>query len=369
MARKTFLHICLSEAWGGLEMAVSNWNEVLKFHGHRNVNICTPDSPLSKDLQLKGFNTLNWDSTDYFAPDFTYKLHKLTKKYKIDVIILQSLRDLWIVSPALYRKKNIKLIGFCQMLVGVKKRDLLHRMVYSRLDHLCTLTKWQIGALLPYLPVAREKYTVIPNFVDCERFHPKRRSSAFRHQFGIKDDEFAIGIIGRLDKQKGQKELIEAFAKISSKFLNTKLVIVGDPTLNEEGEDYKNLLHQMVQQYDLEKRVIFNGFRQDVNLVTAAFDLFVLASYRETFGYVVVEAMASGTPVLGTDAGGVTEILGSGEFGFLCKPKNSTSLADQLEYILAHPEERKRKAEAALKQVRKTYEKNKVYNQLKKLYQ
>ncbi|MCB0377711.1 MAG: hypothetical protein KDD33_04400, partial [Bdellovibrionales bacterium] len=93
---RTFLHICLSEAWGGLEMAVSKWNEVLAENGHMNLNICTPQSPLAKDLKENGYSVLEWNSAQYFAPDFTIKLNRLLAKYQIDVILLQNLRDLWL---------------------------------------------------------------------------------------------------------------------------------------------------------------------------------------------------------------------------------------------------------------------------------
>ena len=365
--KKTFLHICLSESWGGLEMAVTKWNDVLSSHGHSNLNICTPDSPLAKDLKSKGYPLLEWNSAKYFSPDFTFKLRQLFNNYQIDAVLLQNLRDLWLVTPAMLGKNDIKLIGFCQMLVGIKKKDLLHKFVYNRLDKLCVLTDWQKKALLPYLPVDARKYSTVPNFVDCEHFHPNRRSDSFRYQIGIKDDQFAIGVIGRLDEQKGQRELIKAFAQVSKKFVNCRLVIVGEPTVGEpEQEAYAQELYKLVKDLKLDSKVLFFGFRKDTNILSANFDLFVLPSYRETFGYVVVEAMASGTPVVATQAGGVPEILGQGEFGYLCKPKNADDLALKLEEALSNPDQRSEKAKKALSRVRDVYEKNNVYENLMK---
>lgn len=343
-------------------MAVTKWNEVLKAHGHSNLNICTPDSPLAQDLKKNGHTVLEWNSAKYFSPDFTFKLRGLFRNHKIDAVLLQNLRDLWLVSPAMFGKKKIKLVGFSQMLVGVKKKDLLHKLIYSRLNHLCVLTDWQKKALLPFLPVPENKYSTVPNFVDCQHFHPNKRSEAFRYQIGIKDDQFAIGIIGRLDQQKGQFELIKAFADISEKYVNCRLVIVGEPTVGEsDQEHYAQQLYKLVKKLKIESKVLFFGFRNDTNLLMACLDLFVLASYRETFGYVVVEAMASGTPVIGTQAGGVTEILGNGEYGYLCKPKDALDLAKKLTEALAHPDERAQKAEKALDRVRNIYEKNNAY--------
>ena len=366
--KKKFLHICLSESWGGLEMAVSKWNHILSEHGHYNLNICTPDSPLSQDLKQNAMPVIEWNSAHYFAPDFTYKLRKLVKKQHFDAVILQNLRDLWIVSPALPKKSPTKLIGFAQMLLSVKKTDFLHRIVYNRVDHLLTLTDWQQHALFPYLPVSQQKYQTIPNFVDTRIYNPSQRSESFRYQYGFNNEDFVIGIIGRIDKQKGQLELLKAFSSISNRFTRTHLMIVGEPTLGEpQQERYFNHLKEQVLKNKLDKKVHFIGFQKETQKLTANFDLFVLASHQETFGFVVVEAMASGTPVLGTRAGGVPEILKQGHCGFLCNPKDSDDLAEKLDYILTHKEERIKKTKAALTWARDFYDRQKVYGRLIKI--
>ncbi len=360
--KKSFLHICLSESWGGLEMAVSKWNEILQEHGHSNMNVCTPDSPLSQDLKMKAFPLYEWDSAHYFSPDFTWKLRKLVEEKKFDYVILQNLRDLWIVSPALYNKPSVQLIGFAQMLLDIKKTDFLHRLVYSRLDHLMTLTDWQVEALLPCLPVPRKKYKTIPNFVDTRQFHPAHRSDSFRYQQGFKNEDFVIGVIGRIDQQKGQLELVKAFNHIADTYGSAHLMIVGEPTLAEpQQEEYFKNLKNLVKELGREKRIHFRGFQKDTRKLFANFDLFVLPSHQETFGYVVVEAMASGTPVLATRAGGVPEILRQGQCGFLCEPKNWQSLADSLDHILSHKEERLVKIEKGLARARNFYDRQAVY--------
>ncbi|MCB0377254.1 MAG: glycosyltransferase family 4 protein, partial [Bdellovibrionales bacterium] len=271
------------------------------------------------------------------------------------------------VSPAMLGFPDIQLIGFAQMLLGVKKKDFLHRWIYKRLNKLCVLTHWQKKALLPYLPVHEDLYCTVPNFVDCNKFNPNRRSEAFRYQLGIREDQFAIGAVGRLDRQKGQLELVKAFHKVSQKYVNCKLVLVGEATQGEEAQmAYAKDIHKLVEDLNLQTRVIFTGFRKDVYKIYANLDLFVLPSYRETFGFVVVEAMASGVPVLGTNAGGVTEILGSGNYGYLCEPQDVDSMADKLEHILSNQKDREFTAQAALTHVRNTYEKSKVYQSLMK---
>jgi glycosyltransferase involved in cell wall biosynthesis len=366
--KKRFLHICLSEGWGGLEMAVSKWNEVLQENGHENLNLCTPESPLAQDLKMKALPLIEWDSALYFAPDFTWKLRQLVQSKAFDFVILQNLRDLWIVSPALINCPQVQLIGFAQMLLGIKKTDPLHRLVYSRLNYLMTLTDWQVEALRPCLPVPRHKYRTIPNFVDTRQFHPGHRSDGFRYQMGFKSEDFVIGVIGRIDEQKGQLELVQAFRQISDKYNSTHLMIIGEPTTGEpEQEQYFAEIKKQVAAERLEKRVHFKGFQRDTRKLFANFDLFVLPSHQETFGFVVVEAMASGTPVLATQAGGVPEILQEGQCGFLCQPKSAESLREQLEFILENTEARQEKTERALQRARDFYDRQAVYERFIKI--
>jgi glycosyltransferase involved in cell wall biosynthesis len=359
---KVFLHVCLSESWGGLEMAVSRWNAILSEQGHQNINICTPDSPLSQSLLESGHEMVAWDSAPYFSPDFTWKLRKLIMERNVDCVILQNLRELWLVSPALWGLNNVKFLGFTQMLVGVKKKDPLHRLIYSRLDRVLTLTDWQQGALLSYLPIPKHKYQTIPNFVDCEHFHPRLRSKSYRYNLGYNEEDFLIGLIGRIDQQKGQQELLQSFAQVSSQFPRAKVLIVGEPTLGEVAqEEYFKQIKNFVRQQNLEKKVRFFGFQKEPHKVFANLDLFVLPSYRETFGFVVVEAMASGVAVLGTRAGGVPEILGQGEYGFLCPPQDPNGMAEELTKILSDGKLRQQKSTSALQRARSFYAREKVY--------
>lgn len=359
---KKFLHICLTESWGGLEMAVGKWNRLLDENGHQNLNICSPHTPLVKQLKEQKSKVLEWEGTHYFSPNFTWQLRKLVQKERIEAVVLQNLRDLWIVAPALYGLSNIQLVGFAQMLIGVKKTDLFHRLVYQRMNHALTLTDWQQTALRPFLPIQQEVYKTIPNFVDCNQFHPKHKQQEYWKDHDISDHDFVIGIIGRIDEQKGQLELLQAFRDIDSEFPNLKLVIVGGPTLGEQKQEhYFERLMAFVKEKQLSSKVRFIPFQSETHHLTANFDLFVLPSYRETFGFVLIEAMASGTAVLASDTGGPPEILGHGDYGYLYKARNHKALVEQLKYILRHPQEAKTKKQQALQRVRDFYDRQKVY--------
>jgi glycosyltransferase involved in cell wall biosynthesis len=136
------------------------------------------------------------------------------------------------------------------------------------------------------------RITVIPNGVDLGRiaFDPASRATV-RDQFGIRDSEYVIGVLGRLDPNKQFDLLIEAAAPLLTD--RVKLLVVG------KGEEQAHL-EQVAATCGVTDKVIFAGERHDVAAMLSAMDLFVASSAQETFGLSVLEALGNGAPVLYT---------------------------------------------------------------------
>lgn len=131
-------------------------------------------------------------------------------------------------------------------------------------------------------------YQIIRNAIDLDKFifSPATRESV-RKEWGIKEDEFLIGHVGRFDTQKNHTFLIEAFYKIHQKLPNTKLMLIGEGMLMSNIKD-------KVERLGLKDSTIFTGSRNDANLFYNAFDLFVLPSLFEGLGIVAIEAEING---------------------------------------------------------------------------
>lgn len=147
-------------------------------------------------------------------------------------------------------------------------------------------------------------------------------------------------ILGRkpILKQKGLVNLVEAFSKLSPRFPHWKLLIaVGKPPdalKNEFNNSYQTLLGY-IKLHNIENSTIIKMFKlEEMPEVYRGSDLFVLPSENETFGQVYVEAMASGIPVIGTNVGGIPEIISDSYNGYLVLPEDSSILAQKIEEIL-----------------------------------
>jgi glycosyltransferase involved in cell wall biosynthesis len=137
----------------------------------------------------------------------------------------------------------------------------------------------------------------LPSFSDA----PELRAES-RHRLGLKSGMRLLLSVGRLAEEKNHAGLLRAFARMAEPCPDVELWIAGDGPLREM------LLRQRAA-LGLDERVVFLGVRHDVPDLMRAADVFVLPSRFEGFGLVVAEAMASGTPIVATDAGGVAEVL------------------------------------------------------------
>lgn len=148
-----------------------------------------------------------------------------------------------------------------------------------------------------------------------------------KEDFGLKDSDFVIGSVMRLERVKNPLFLIETFSIISKKIKNAKLVIVGDGSLRED-------IEKRIEELNLSKNVLLLGFRSDVRKIYGVFDVFVLTSIKEGFSIVTLEAMSSSLPVVTFDSLGVREIVEDGLNGFIIKELNKEIFSEKILFFL-----------------------------------
>ena len=178
----------------------------------------------------------------------------------------------------------------------------------------------------------------VPNGVDVELFNPGVDGTTIRQHYNIPNDALVILFVGGLDRAhhfKGVVYLIDAFTLIPDQ--KALLMIVGDGDLRQQFE-------QLAALSGVADRVIFTGVVPNEELppyYTAA-DIFVLPSFPpESFGIVLIEAMACGLPVIAHDIPGVRSVVDDKGNGLLMQPGNKAALVKSIEYLLADPEIRK----------------------------
>lgn len=179
-----------------------------------------------------------------------------------------------------------------------------------------------------------KKVYVVPNGFDISRFASLPDKTAFKNRYNLSGK--IILNISRLAVSKGQKYLIKAFSQIIPDFPDLKLVIIG-----EDWGEMKNL-KLLVKNLRLEDKVLLPGLvsAQDVLEAFSASEIFVLPSLAEGLPTVILEAMASGLPIVATDVGGVAETLNG--VGLVIRAANANQLAENMRKLLEDDELRKR---------------------------
>lgn len=179
----------------------------------------------------------------------------------------------------------------------------------------------------------------IGNGVDIKKFDIENidvKPTVKRRDLGIKPDARVIGFIGRIVREKGIVDLVEAFKKVLREVPGAVLLVIGDHLSSDRDHTTKKEVLSLIDKYGLAENIVFTGQRRDINELLAVVDVFVLPSYREGMPRSIIEAMAMGRPVVATDIRGCREEVVDGVTGLLVPVGDPESLAGAISTILRH---------------------------------
>jgi glycosyltransferase involved in cell wall biosynthesis len=173
------------------------------------------------------------------------------------------------------------------------------------------------------------RFAIIPNGVDLSRFAAPPPKCGMRIEYGIPHDAPLIGVVARLEPEKGHAYLLDAMPSILRAAPDAWLAVVGEGSLADE-------LHARARALPAPacNRIIFTGRREDVSAVTADLAVAVLPSLREAQGIAILEAMARRRPVVASHVGGIPEVITDGIDGLLVPPGDSKALAAAIGSVL-----------------------------------
>lgn len=236
---------------------------------------------------------------------------------------------------------------------GLNKKDWFHNWVYRNIDAAIVITNKMKEELRATTILSDEKIMLIPLGIHHEVFNSKNHNKNLnRDNFHLPHDKLMIGCVGRFDVHKDQITAIKALSLINNK--NIILVLVGNK--EKEYEEYYNCMIDLINQMNLKGRVIILPFTNKVPELMNCFDLFIHPARSETFGLVIIEAMASGLPVIATNSGGVPEIISHNENGYLFEQCDYNKLAELITQMVSDELLRKKFSENGLINVKEKYD-------------
>lgn len=314
----------------------------LSDNGYSVSVVCGDD----KNLQKKLGNNINYISLDMPRGSSVgksiisiIKLFKVFKKENFDLIQYSTpnaaLYSAIAAKVAKCSIRNYHLMGFRYL-----GADGLGRNVLKSIERLTCILSTSIECVsksnlelgTKEKIFSKDKVTVVWNGstggVDLSKFTFEKRNiwrKEIREENNISDNEFVFGFVGRITKDKGINELLEAYFRLKQ---SSKLLIVG----NQEGVDTIN--QRLWKKAVNDDNVIILDSKQEIEKYYAAMDVLILPSYREGFGNVVIEAAAMGTPAIVTDIPGPTDAIEYAKTGITVKTRSSEDLLEKMNLVI-----------------------------------
>lgn len=248
--------------------------------------------------------------------------------------------------------------------VGRALKSLVTRL-YARADAFACIAH-EIERETREAGVPRERIHFLPNPVDTDRFRPATATerSALRAAYGVGDDRVVVAFAGRLSREKGLSELLDAWRTLTEHGwrdgpagadTRMPLLVVAGPDMPGHAWDLGASARAFVAQHGLDASVRFVGPLKDVAPLYQAADVAVVPSHFEALGLSALEALACGTPVIASAVGGLLDFMQDGVNGALCPPRDAAAIAETLGRLIRDVDWRRHLSRQARATVEETY--------------
>ena len=332
---KTVLHTEASPGLGGQEVRTLNEARWTAERGWRVLLACQPDGRLLERAREAGVETAAIRMRGPLDPVGLVALARLIRRERVDLVHTHSSIDAWLGGMAA-RLCRVPVVRTRHVSIAIRRglnpvyRWLADRVITSGE----AIRQVVVGAGAP-----PERVVAIPAGVNLETFPFGRRAPDTARALDLGSP--VIGSVAMFRGSKGHPQLLQAFAQLREKRPSASLLLVGDGIR-------RAWVQQLAQAAGLAESVVFTGFRPDVPALLATMDCFVLASTRtEGVPQALLQAFATGVPVVASRIGGIPEVVTDGETGLLVESDSVPALVAAIGRVLDDPDASARRARAA----------------------
>ncbi len=327
----------------------------LQERGHENFIACQPESVLKQRLSSKDISVITLPMRGEWDLFAVVRLAKIIKKNNIQIIHLHTAHAHTL--GALAAKSNPS----CRVVLSRRVDFHIHSLIKYKMgiDRIIAVSEG-IKKVLIEDGVNPDKVSVVHDGVDLDRFDNLKENNYLYEEFNLEKDTSVIGIVAALAPHKHHENFLEAAKIVKGEFPKARFLIAGEGELEEE-------LKQLSKKLNLENEIVFCGFRKDIPELISIFDIFVLSSYLEGMGSVLLEAMALSKPIVATKTGGIPEVVKDKENGILVPPRDHQALATGIIYLLKNGHIRKKMGKTG-KEMLKDFSVSKMVEGTEKIY-
>jgi glycosyltransferase involved in cell wall biosynthesis len=339
------LHTEASVGFGGQEVRILAETRWLLDHGWPALIAAQPGSRLLAEALRGGVPAVAVPMPHPVSVPALVRLRRLMRERDVGLVHTHSSVDSWLATLAA-RSCSLPVVRSRHVSIPLRRR----RALIYRLAHRVITSGTTVKQMIEAAGVRAQHVVAIPAGIDTRRFHRDVSGAGVRAEFGI--GGALVGLVANIRGSKGHQYLLEAAPRVLAERPDTRFLLVGD------GVGFDDV-RRRVAALGLDDRVVMTGFRRDIPQVMAALDVLVLPSVRsEAAPQVIPQALAVGTPVIGTTIGGIPEIVRDGDTGRLVPPADAAALAAAILAVLRDPAQARAMAQRgqALVQERFTFE-------------
>ena len=318
------LHTESSVGFGGQELRIVAESRWLAAHGWPVLLAAQPGARVLAEAERADVPSVAVPMRAAWDLRAIAGLRRLICDRGVGLVHTHSSVDAWVAGLAA-RSLGVPVVRSRHVSIPIPKRRAL---VYRLADRIITSGE-AVAAIVRGAGVPAERVIAIGPGLDTARFHPAVSGAGVRAELALRGP--AVGLVANIRGSKGHAYFLEAAREVLRTRPDTTFIIVGD------GIGFDDV-RRRVKEMQLESRVIMTGFRRDVPEVMAALDVLVLPSIKsEAMSQVIPQALAVGTPVVGSAVGGTPELIRDGETGRLVPPADAPALAAAILDLIADP--------------------------------
>jgi len=329
----------------------------LKERGVNNTLVC----PRESQIGVQSANAATIRDVPFFGDlDLTLllRLYMIMRSERPDIVHVHSRRgaDIWGGLAA----RIAKIPAVITRRVDNPEDAWVVRYKYSLYNRVVTISEG-IRKILISEGLDQRKTTLIHSAVDLNRYGTYSDMDWFYKEFGLRPDNNTIGTVAQFIPRKGHRYIIEAAPKILERFPETRFLFFGQGPLKGE-------LRALCRKTGVEDNIYFAGFRTDLEKILPCLDILLHPASMEGLGVSLLQAAASGVPIIGARAGGIPEVINEGINGYLIPPADSRAIIDSVISLLQDPEKRRRFGMAGRNMVESYFSIDAMVEAYKRLY-
>jgi glycosyltransferase involved in cell wall biosynthesis len=359
------IHTTCHTQWGELEKRIFNESAWMNEKGHTVIIIAPKDTPLLEKSKEAGIKTYSVDFKILGRIMDYKKLKNIFLNEKPDIVNTHGNADSKIALRAAYKAEiNCRILS--RHITSNIRNSWFNKRLHKKFsNYIFTTANHTTEQVKKAFKLNEMNVFTIPNGItppESLKSTQKARKS-LTSELSLDEEARFIGVVGKISKSKEIDTIIRAFKKIKQSLPNHHLVIIGDST-----DEYENEVKELVKSFDLDDTVHFTGFKENIWPYYRAFDCNILASLDKDVPQPIIEAMYCSCPVIGSNSGGIPDIISHEETGLLFEANDSTGLSEIILTTINSKDITKVRAENAKAMIEKDYIINEMGRNVLRIY-